>query len=413
MAKKPGPEGEPLPGDQPSLIAEGSAVETPAAEPRVETPANEFGIAEPTSGSQEAFLKYDEEVFKAREKRDQEAAVAQKKIDDEAAAVAAKAKPPEKKPDDKPAAKSGEKPVAEEKPATEKAPDELEPPASSQPTALPADEKFKLAENVEWNRGEIIQRINNGALWQQEAERFRTLFGGDGEAVKKGWGDFVDQLKTHPQLGQAYDQAAKDYFEALEDPEYATFMQGNRERWQAWKATEEGRAASPARKPDPVPGSDPAIAKRIEALERELATERQTKSTAALHDVIRAEEGRLKGQYPFLSDPDIWAYVWRYAVNAGQDQARKNNGVSNYTLTDAVRDQWSLITRMAKAKTDAPTAGSRSETPAALRASGAGAASEKGRQNGRASTAVEEETFANADEAAAAWAKKYPNGFTE
>jgi hypothetical protein len=361
--------------------------EVKPAEPQGNGPHNNYGVEEPTSSSPDAWLKYDEDLLKAKDAYEKEHPATA------AATVAEPVKPAE------------EKPVV----AGEYQP----PPPREAPATLSADDKFELEPGAEWTRGAIVNEILTLRKIRDDRDKAYGLFGQpDYAALEAGWKPFLDTARANPGLVPFLSKMQDDFFRREEYPDYAAFMDENAEKYAEWRKNNPGTTTT--RKPAAGPAAEevdsPAL-QRVAALEKQLQDrDAATANRVALERVaeqVKTERLGLWKTYPVLEqEPALWSAIKNHAIMTATAQRNANGGrPATYTLTDAVRDQWPLVLKFLENRKTPPAA--TDATPVPVRGGGQEGA------NVRTSEADQnrERVYASTADAAKAWMLENPDGF--
>lgn len=351
------------------------------AEPQGNGPHNNYGVEEPTSSRPDAWLEYDEKLLVAKEAYEKEhkggepAAVVAAKVDEPAAAVDASLTPP---------------------------------PPREAPPVLAADEKFALEPGAEWTRGQIVNEIVKLREIRDDRDKAFGLFGQTTyEDLEKGWKPFLDKARANPGLVPFLDKMQEQFFIRESDPEFASFMDENADKFLAWR--KENPGATPARKTEPTaPADETPAEKRLAALERTLHDERvATANRANLERVgeqVKTERLGLWKTYPVLQEePALWAAIKNHAILQATTQREQTGRPATYTLTDAVRDQWPLVLKFMENR---KVASEGDPTPVPVRAGG-----QEGSTVRTSDDPNRERAYASKEDAAKAWMLENPDGF--
>lgn len=279
-------------------------------------------------------------------------------------------------------------PLVEAKTTTDEKPAVVTPAPEAKPT-YGTDEKFSLAEGVEWTRGQIVDALKERVTLQPkaaEAERFAKVFRLDATKAEEVWAPIVERLTKEPEtralLGSYFDDAEKkayiDQCSAYYDSEHPP--------------------ATPVAAP-PVAALPPEVAQRLERFEK--FTDEQQKRADV--DRFNSEVDQVRARYPFVvADNNLFnglretaKYMW---------QADNSKG-----LLDALALLAPQYEMLAIARAQQPADPTPAVPPApTLSGSGAAPAATRSRSNNRP------RKYADTDEATAAWLADHPgDNFTE
>lgn len=201
-------------------------------------------------------------------------------------------------PTTEPVAPTETAPTAAVVPAAEAKPDA---PVATAPEAKPtvetpakptyaADEKFGLADGVEWTREQIIAGLKERAQFQPlaaEAQGYQQLFGMPLEDAKKAWGPILQRLASEQHTVQFLDSY-------LSDPKKAEYLN------ECSKYFDQNNGGAPATATPAATTHDPTVTEL-----RNQVTELKTWQAKQLQDAANARASReiqtVTEKYPFLN----------------------------------------------------------------------------------------------------------------
>ncbi|GAC1496118.1 MAG: hypothetical protein NVS1B2_15870 [Vulcanimicrobiaceae bacterium] len=146
------------------------------------------------------------------------------------------------------------------------------------------EEKFALAEGVEWTREQVVTALrdaNAKAPMFEEAQGFQKLFGGDLKAATENWAPILQRLNTEPNLTAFLDAA-------LGDPQRLAYLE-------ACSAHYDTEVAPPVAAR--APATDPAMAREFAQMRAELNSMRDDRQAA----LFQTHMSQATAKYPMLA----------------------------------------------------------------------------------------------------------------